>query len=81
MVSTLPLHLRIKGSHKGKVLLRCERKKAQCDLVTFSLSPPYGYALFVCFCFLVLSQSSFMLCVFLYVLVWLFFSLCLFFFS
>ena len=39
MVSILPPNLRFKGSHKGEVLLRCGRKKAQSDLVTFSLSP------------------------------------------
>ena len=48
----LPLHLLIKGLHKGNVLPNCGRTKAQSDSVTFSLSPPYGYALLVCFSFL-----------------------------
>ena len=80
MVSILPPHLRIKGLHKGKVLLKCGRKKAQSDLVTFSLSLLLVmHFLFVLLFFL--SQSSFILCVFLYVFVWLFFSFFLFCFS
>ena len=39
LVSILPLHRRIKGLQNGKVLLRCEKKKALSDSVTFSLSP------------------------------------------
>ena len=35
----LPPHRQIKGLQNGKVLLRCGRKKALSDLVTFSLSP------------------------------------------
>ena len=64
--SILPPHLWIKGSCKGKVLPRCERKKAQSDLFTFSLflPPPFWLCIACLFCFLVLSQSSFMLCVF-----------------
>ncbi|KAK9991397.1 hypothetical protein SO802_026382 [Lithocarpus litseifolius] len=50
------------GSLEGKVLLSCGKKKAQSDLVTFSLSPLlFMHYLFV-FAFLFLSQSSFMLC-------------------
>ena len=35
MVSILPPHIHIKGSRKGKVILKCGRKKAQSDSVTF----------------------------------------------
>ena len=63
----------LKGSRKGNVLppkLKFGRKKAQSDSVTvFSLSFLYAFALLVCFAFLFLSQSSFMLCVYLYVFV------------
>ena len=43
-----------KGSQNGKVLPRCERKKAPSDFVTFSLSPflVFVFALIVCFAFL-----------------------------
>ena len=39
-VSILTPHRQIKGSLNGKVLTRCGRKKAQSDLVIFSLFPP-----------------------------------------
>ena len=56
------------------------KEKAQSDLVTFSLSLLLVmHFLFVLLFFL--SQSSFILCVFLYVFVWLFFSFFLFCFS
>ena len=52
-VSILPPHLRIKSSHKGRVLPKCGRKKTQSDLVTFSLSPfmlvHYLFVLLSCF--------------------------------
>ena len=72
----------LKGSRKGKVLppkLKFGRKKAQSDsVIVFSLSFLYSFALLVCFAFLFLSQSSFMLCVFLYVFVCFFVFVCLF---
>ena len=72
----------LKGSRKGKVLppkLKFRRKKAQSDsVIVFSLSFLYSFALLVCFAFLFLSQSSFMLCVFLYVFVCFFVFVCLF---
>ena len=42
------------GFTYGKVLPRCERKKALSDFVTFSLFPSlvFEYALLVCFTFL-----------------------------
>ena len=63
-VSILLPHRRINGLQNGKVLLRCGRKKAPSDLVTFSLSSLscFWVALLVCFYCLVLSQSSFMPC-------------------
>ena len=53
-VSILPPHLRVKGLHKGKVLPRCGKKKAQSDSITFfSLSPlmfmHYLFVLLSCF--------------------------------
>ena len=44
----------------GKVLPRCGKKKAQSDLVTFSLS--FGLCITCVFCLLILSQTSVMLC-------------------
>ena len=57
-----PPHRQINGLLNGKVLPRCGRKKARSDFVTF-LSLPLLFACITCvFCFLDLSQSSFMLC-------------------
>ena len=48
-----PLLLRIKGSHKGKILPRRGRKKAESDSITLSLSPfmflHYLFILLSCF--------------------------------
>ena len=60
---TLPPHHQIKGSLNEKFLPRCGRKIAQSDSVIFfrSVSPLHVFVLhYLVFCFLVLSQSSFM---------------------
>ena len=49
---------------KRKGSSKVRKEKGLSDLATFSLSPflVFEYALLMCFCFLVLGQSSFMLC-------------------
>ena len=60
---------------------RCGRKNALSDLVTFSLSLSFCYALLMCFAFLFSSQSSFMLCFVLTCFCFFVFSFTLFWFS
>ena len=54
-VSILPPHHQIIGSLNRKFLPRCGRKKAQSDLVTFSLSPSFYFCITYVFCFLVVE--------------------------
>ena len=62
-VSILSLHRQIRGLLNEKVLLRCGKKKAPSELVTFffslSLFPfCFWFCITYVFCFLVLSYSS-----------------------
>ena len=70
-----PLSLRSKVHTKERSFQGVEEKKAQSDSVTFSLSP-FMFCITCLFCFLVLSQSSFMLCVFSFMFLFWLFSVC-----
>ena len=65
MVFILPFHCRFKGLLDGNVLPRCGRRRALSDSITFlSLSSCFCVCITYVFCFHVLNQSSFMLCLF-----------------